>query len=188
MVSRFDCGLSSEILLPDVETRLAILKKKQESQTVKLSNDVLNLIASRIPSNIRSLEGALTKLIMNITLFDSEMTADKAEELLVDKFENESPRLSIDRIQRCVADCYDLRVTDILGKKRPQNIVTPRMIAMYLSRKLTDNSLPTIGDAFNRNHATILDAVDTIERKMGADENLRTNVSILTRQLRSQPQ
>ncbi len=188
LVSRFDCGLSSEILLPDVETRLAILKKKQESQSVKLSDDVLNLIASRIPSNIRSLEGALTKLIMNITLFDSEMTADKAEELLVDKFENESPRLSIDRIQRCVADCYDLRVTDILGKKRPRNIATPRMIAMYLSRKLTDNSLPTIGDAFNRNHATILHAVDTIERKMGDDVNLRTNVSILTRQLRSQPQ
>jgi chromosomal replication initiator protein len=186
LVSRFDCGLSAEILLPDLETRLAILKKKQESQTVKLSDEVLYLIASRIPSNIRSLEGALTKLIMNISLFGSEMTIEKAEELLSDKFENETDKLSIDRIQRCVANCYDLRITDILSKKRPQNIARPRMIAMYLSRKLTENSLPAIGEAFNRNHATIIHGVATIERKLANDENLRTTMNALTRQLRSQ--
>ncbi len=186
LVSRFEWGLSAEILPPDLETRVAILKKKQEKQSIKFSDDILFLIAKRIRSNIRNLESALTKLIMNISAFGSTMTIDRAEELLVDKFESESSKLlSIEAIQRRVAEYYDIRVADMTSKKRPQNIAMPRMVAMYLSRNLTNFSFPAIGDAFNRNHATILHAVGKIEKKMQVDETFRHAVGQLSRQLRT---
>ncbi len=184
LVSRFEWGLSAEILPPDLETRVAILKKKQEKQKIKIADEILFLIANRIQSNIRNLESALTKLIMNISAFGSEMTKDRAAELLRDKFDNESTKLlSIEHIQRKVAEFYDIRLADMTSKKRPQNIAGPRMIAMYLSRMLTNNSLPAIGDTFNRNHATILHAVNTVEKKMEKDEQYKQNVGQLSRQL-----
>ncbi len=186
LVSRFEWGLSAEILPPEVETRVAILKKKQETQTIKISDEILFFIADRIQSNIRNLESALTKLVMNISAFGGEMTKSRAEDLLRDKFENESSKLiSIELIQRRVAEYYDIRVADMTSKKRPKNIAEPRMIAMFLSRKHTNNSLPAIGDAFNRNHATIIHAVSSIEKRMTANETFQHTVGQLARQLQS---
>ncbi len=186
LVSRFDCGLSAETLPPDLEMRVAILKKKQETQTIKFPDEILFLIANRITSNIRTLESALTRLIMNVSAFGSELNLEMAEELLRDKFENETAKpLSVDAIQRRVAEYHDIRFADMTSKKRPQNIAVPRMVAMYIARKLTDMSLPAIGDSFNRNHATIIHAVATIDKRMAADENFRHNVNVLMRQLRS---
>ena len=184
LVSRFEWGLSAEILMPDLETRVAILKKKQERHTIKISDEILFLIAGRIGSNIRNLEGALTKLIMNISAFGGEMTVERAESLLKDKFESESSKLiSIDTIQRKVADFYDIRLADMMSKKRPANIALPRMVAMYLTRQLTDNSLPSIGDAFNRNHATVIHAVDTIENRMESNASFKHTIGKISRKL-----
>ena len=187
LVSRFEWGLSAEVLPPtDLETRVAILKKKQEPHRCKLSDEVLFYVAEHVKSNIRNLESALTKLIMNISTLNCEMTVKQAEELLRDKLEHEAARVpSIDLIQRKVAEHYDLRVADMMSKKRPKNIAEPRMVAMYLARQLTGISLTTIGEAFNRNHATVIHAVDTVSRRLEAEETLRTAVTTLTRQLHS---
>jgi chromosomal replication initiator protein len=187
LVSRFDWGLSAEIMMPDEETRLAILAKKQERQKVKVPDEVLRLIAERIPSNIRTLESALSMIIMHVTAFGGEMTRERAEGLLRDKFDVEMARtITITNIQRKVAEYYDIRVADMTSKKRPNHIAFPRMVAMYLSRQLTDESLPQIGEAFNRNHATIMHAVSRIETRMDQDESFSAVVGTLSRQLRSQ--
>ena len=184
LVSRFEWGLSAEILMPDLETRVAILKKKQENHKFKVTDEILFLIAERIRSHIRNLESALTKLTMNISAFGGEMTKSRAEELLRDKFEAESARLlSIEAIQRKVAEFFDIRLADMTSKKRPSNIAVPRMVAMYLSRHLTSNSLPCIGDAFNRNHATVLHAVGAIEKRMTDNESFRHTIGQISRKL-----
>ena len=186
LVSRFEWGLSAEILMPDVETRVAILKKKQEKHTIKISDEILFLIADQIKSNIRTLESAVTKLIMNVSAFGGEMTKQRAEDLLKDRFESENAKLiSIDTIQRKVAEFFDIRVSDMMSKKRPVNIAMPRMVAMYLSRELTNCSLPSIGDAFNRNHATVLHAVGSIKSKMEANTSFKHTVGQLSRKLHS---
>ncbi len=186
LVSRFEWGLSAEILPPDIETRVAILKKKQENQKIKFSDEILFLIASKIQSNIRNLESALTKLIMNFSAFEYEITTERVEELLRDKFESETARSpTIETIQKKVAEYYDIRLADMTSKKRPQNIAFPRMIAMYFSRKMTNHSLPAIGEAFNRNHATILHAIDTIEKKQKESDNFRTSINQLQRLIRA---
>ncbi len=185
LISRFDWGFSAEIEPPDYSTRLAILRKKQENQTVKLSDDVLALIAARITSNIRSLEGALTVLTMNVSALGCAMTVELAEQLLRNKFDAEVKKaVGIAAIQQRVAEQYDLKLSDILGKKRPRNIADARMIAMYLSRKLTDYSFPVIGDAFNRNHTTIVHAVDKIGGKIKSDDGFRLSVEAMERQLK----
>lgn len=184
LVSRFEWGLSAEILPPNLETRVAILKKKQEKQSIQFDDEILFLIASKIQSNIRNLEGALTKLVMNVSAFGYEMTKDRAVELLQDRFDTAASRvLTTEQIQRHVAEFYDIRLSDMTSKKRPRNIAFPRMVAMYLSRKLTNQSFPAIGDAFSRNHATIVHAVSTIEDRMAGDEKLAQTLALLSRQL-----
>jgi chromosomal replication initiator protein len=185
LVSRFEWGIAEEILPPDFETRVAILKQKQTQHKIKLDDDVLYLIAKNIPSNIRNLEGALTKLIMHMSAFGNGMTAERAEDILRDRFDSEaSQALTIEAIQRRVAEHFDIRFADMTSSRRPKNIAEPRMVAMYLSRTLTNQSLPVIGEAFRRNHATIHHAVDAIEKRMVADESLRMHVGVLQRQLR----
>ena len=186
MISRFNGGLAAELMPPEFETRLAILRKKQELQKVKLGDDVLCLIAERIRSNIRHLEGALTILTMNVSALGCRMTSEMAEQLLKDKFEDDTPRaVTIDEIQKEVASAYDVTVADLLSRKRPQNIARARMSAMYLARQLTDFSLPVIGNAFNRNHATVLHAVDSLEKRMSAEPAVRARMDNLTRKLTS---
>lgn len=185
LVSRFEWGLTTEVMPPNIETRMAILKKKQEGHSIKISDEVLFFIASRIKSNIRRLEGALIQLVSYSSISGETITQPRAAELLRPLLEEESSySLTVQGIQRIVAEHYDIRLADMTSKRRPQNIAFPRQVAMYLARTMTRDSLPKIAENFNRNHATILHAVSTIESKISSDQEIRNAVSKLERRLK----
>jgi len=186
LVSRFDSGLTVDIQPLGVETRLAVLRKKQEEHLIKLDDGILLFIASRITSNVRRLEGALTLLLTYLSLKGGSMTVSDAEKVLAPMLEEEvAAFVTIDTIQQKVASHFDLKVADLTGNKRPRNIATPRMLAMYFCRKMTDKSLPEIGSSFARNHATVLHAVKAIEKRKTKEESFRHTVSLLERQLQN---
>jgi chromosomal replication initiator protein len=185
LVSRFEGGLTTEIQAADLETRIAILRRKQEDHAIKLDDETLFFIASRIKSNIRRLEGALIRLVSYASVTSATVTRELTEQLLRPMFDEEvSNSLSIERIQKVVAEFYDVRLADMTSKRRPACIAFPRQVAMYLSRKMTDHSTPTIGEAFNRNHATILHAVDTVEKRVLENADFRQALSVLERKLK----
>jgi chromosomal replication initiator protein len=185
LTSRFEWGLTAELQPPDAETRLAILRHKMNAMPQKLSDPVLNFIAERVKTNIRRLEGALNRVAAFASLHGKAITVPQTEVLLRDLLQQESQQtVSIDLIQRRVAETYDLRLADMTSKRRPANIALPRMVAMHLSRKLTTASLNEIGDAFGgRDHGTVLHANRTIEEKMKTDEKLRRIVTYLAEKL-----
>jgi chromosomal replication initiator protein len=185
LTSRFEMGLTAELQLPDAETRLAILRHKMESMPEKLSDPVLSFISERVKTNIRRLEGALNRVAAFASLHGKAITVPQTEVLLRDLLQQEGQQsVSIDLIQRRVAETYDLRLADMTSKRRPANIALPRMVAMYLSRRLTTSSLNEIGEAFGgRDHGTVLHANRTIEEKMKADEKLRRIVTYLAEKL-----
>jgi chromosomal replication initiator protein len=186
LISRFDSGLTVDIQPPGLETRLAILKKKQEEHLIKLNNDVLLFVAEKISSDVRKLEGAITRLLTYASLKGGEITLEIAEKILRPILEDiVINNITIESIQKKVADHFDLKVADLTSSKRPRNIAVPRMIAMYFARKMTDKSLPEIGRSFARNHATVLHAVKEIEKRNIKDENIRYTMSILERQLQN---
>ena len=184
LCSRFEWGLTTEIQLPDLETRMAIIKKKQEEQNFKLSNEVIRFIASHLKSNVRRLESAVFKLISWASISNVKVDVSLAERLLADIINEEAGTIiSIDEIQRTVAEYFDIRLADMTSKKRPANIAVPRMVAMYFARKLTELSLPTIADKFQRNHATVLHAVSSVEKKSQEDDEFKRSLSLLERKL-----
>jgi len=185
LTSRFEMGLTAELQLPDAETRLAILRHKMVDMPEKLSDAVLSFIAERVKTNIRRLEGALHRVAAFASLHGRAITVPQTEVLLRDLLQQEGQQsVSIDLIQRRVAETYDLRLADMTSKRRPANIALPRMVAMYLSRRLTTSSLNEIGEAFGgRDHGTVLHANRTIEEKMKADEKLRRIVNYLAEKL-----
>jgi chromosomal replication initiator protein len=185
LVSRFEMGLTAELQLPDVETRLAILRHKMKDMQEKLSDPVLNFIAERVKTNVRRLEGALNRVAAFASLHGKGITVPQVEVLLRDLLQQESQQtVSIDLIQRRVAETYDLRLADMTSKRRPANIALPRMVAMYLSRRLTTASLNEIGEAFGgRDHGTVLHANKAIDRRMKLDEKLRRIVNYLAEKL-----
>ncbi len=185
LTSRFEMGLPAELQLPDAETRLAILRHKTEAMPEKLTDPVLQFIAERVKTNIRRLEGALNRVAAFASLHGKAITVPQTEVLLRDLLQQEGQQtVSIDLIQRRVAETYDLRLADMTSKRRPANIALPRMVAMYLSRRLTTSSLNEIGEAFGgRDHGTVLHANRTIEEKMKADEKLRRIVNYLAEKL-----
>ena len=185
LTSRFEMGLTAELQLPDAETRLAILRHKMAAMPEKLSDAVLTFIAERVKTNIRRLEGALNRVAAFASLHGKAITVPQTEVLLRDLLQQEGQQsVSIDLIQRRVAETYDLRLADMTSKRRPANIALPRMVAMYLSRRLTTSSLNEIGEAFGgRDHGTVLHANRTIEEKMKADEKLRRIVNYLAEKL-----
>ena len=186
LVSRFEWGLTADIMPPDLETRIAILRKKQDNHAVKLADGVLNYLATSVKSNIRRLEGALIRLVSYTSLTGQVVTQAVAEKLLAGVVDEEATTpVTIERIQRLVADHYDIRLADMTSKRRPKNIAVPRQIAMYLCRRLTSLSSPAIGERFNRNHATILHAVTAVEKRMVEDASLSRDVSMLERRLNS---
>ncbi|MGL4854724.1 MAG: chromosomal replication initiator protein DnaA [Lentisphaeria bacterium] len=186
LVSRFEWGVAAEVHVPDLETRAAILKQKQENYKIKVPNEVIFYIAERIKANVRRLEGALSKLVSFASLTKEPITRDLADKLLGSVFEEEvSTEVTVEKIIKLTAEHYDMRVSDITGKKRLANIVRPRQVAMFLSRKLTSLSTPEIGDCFGRNHATILHAVQKVEKEINKDEQFRLTVSKIERQLKS---
>ena len=184
LVSRFECGQIVDTLPPDYETRLAILRQKQKEQKIKLSDEILDFIAARIKSNVRRLEGALIRLTSYVSMMDEEMDIATAQQLLGSMLEEEvTKKINIQAIQRQVADYYDIRVSDITGNKRPQNIAFPRQVAMFLARELTEESLPSIGEIFNRNHATILHACKAINTQLEKDPSFVVTLNMLKKQL-----
>ncbi len=185
LTSRFEMGLTAELQLPDVETRMAILRHKMAAMPEKLTDPVLSFIAERVKTNIRRLEGALNRVAVFASLHGKAITVPQTEVLLKDLLQQEGQQtVSIDLIQRRVAETYDLRLADMTSKRRPANIALPRMVAMYLSRRLTPASLNEIGEAFGgRDHGTVLHANRAIEEKMKSDEKLHRIVNYLAEKL-----
>ncbi len=180
LISRFEWGLVTELGKPDVETRTAILRKKAELLNLKVDFELIDYLAERISSNIRSLEGALIRVASYISLTNQHVDVAKIEELLRDLLDKESQAtINVDIIQRTVAEHFDLRHSDILGKKRSRDIAWPRQIAMHLSRTMTSQSFPVIGEAFSRNHATILYANDQVSKRAKGDQSLQQTLAIL---------
>ena len=186
LVSRFRWGLTVEITPPDLETRIAILRSKVEEDHIDIGNDTLNYIAGQIDTNIRELEGALTKVQAFANLSGERITPSLASQALKGLHRVAKNEISIATIQKQVADFYNITQGDILGKKRVKQIVMPRQIAMYLSRELTDSSLPKIGNEFGgKDHTTVLHAIDKIETELKKDTDLQNDITKLKAKLRS---
>jgi chromosomal replication initiator protein len=185
LVSRFEWGLTAELQPPDIETRLAILRKKAQSLQVQLAPDVLEFLAQRVRTNVRRLEGALMRVASFASLSGREVTKEVVEQLLRDILQEEAKKtITIDQIQRKVAEHFDVRLADMTSKRRPANIAFPRQVAMYLARRHTKSSLNEIGDAFGgRDHGTVLHACKTVQDRMGREDQVRQLVFLLTSQL-----
>jgi chromosomal replication initiator protein len=184
--SRFEWGLITDIQPPDLETRIAILRKKVKMDATHVPDPVLNFIASRISTNIRELEGALTRVVAFSSLTGRPITAELAQDVLQDVFpQGDSAQVSIDRIQDVVSSRFGLSKTQLCGDKRSQNIVYPRQVAMYLSRELTDASLPKIGREFGgRDHTTVIHATSKIARLIKEDRSVYNLVQELTARIK----
>jgi chromosomal replication initiator protein len=174
LVSRFLYGLVTDIQPPDFETRIAILKKKSEKETIALSEEVFYFLAEKIKTNIRELEGALMRVVASAKLIGKEVTIGLAKELLKDMIIEGEKKISVDLIQKKVSEHFDIKLSDMRAKKRSRAIAYPRQIAMYLTRQLTDYSLPEIGDQFGgRDHTTVMHACDKVEGDLKNKEGLR---------------
>lgn len=164
LVSRFGWGLTTDVQPPDLETRVAILKKKVEREPVSVPDDVVFFIAQLIKTNIRELEGALIRTIAYSLLEEEPITLELAKEVLKDLLKEPKTLITVDFIQRCVAEEFAIQLTELKTKRRNKTIVLPRQIAMYLSRELTDLSLPEIGGAFGgKDHTTVLHSYNKIK-------------------------
>ncbi|RFF26802.1 MULTISPECIES: chromosomal replication initiator protein DnaA [unclassified Wenzhouxiangella] len=184
--SRFGWGLTVSIEPPDFETRVAILQKKAAERELELSDDVTFLIARRMRSNVRDLEGALNSLIANARFSGRTIDLDYTQEILRDVLAVHDRLITIENIQKVVADYYQLRVADLLSRRRSRSIARPRQMAMYLAKELTEHSLPEIGNAFGgRDHTTVLHACRKIESLCESDGRLREEHARLTRELTS---
>jgi chromosomal replication initiator protein len=185
LVSRFEWGLVTDLQPPDIEMRLAILKKKAQVMNVLLQDDILNFLATRIRTNVRRLEGALIRVASFASLTGKKLTIEIIEGLLREILHEEGRMtISIEVIQKKVAEHFDIRLADMTSKRRPENIAFPRQIAMYLSRQLTESSLNTIGEAFGgRDHGTVLHACRLVKDRMEVDSNVRQVVHYLEKQL-----
>lgn len=184
--SRFEWGLITDIAPPDLETRIAILRKKAKADgLVDISNDVMLYIANQIDTNIRELEGALIRVVAYSSLVNADVTTDLAAEALKDIIPNSRPRIiSILDIQKSVGEHYNIRLEDFVAKKRTRAIAFPRQIAMYLSRELTDSSLPKIGSEFGgRDHSTVIHAHEKISKLLDTDKSLQEDLKDIKKTL-----
>ena len=183
--SRFEWGLIADIQAPDFETRMAILKKKADVEKLNVPNEVMVYIATKIKSNIRELEGALIRIVAYSSLTNRDITVDLATEALKDIISNkQNKNITIDLIQDVIAAYFNLRVEDLKSQRRTRNIAYPRQIAMYLSRKLTDMSLPKIGEEFGgRDHTTVIHAYEKISESLKNDESLQRTIDDITKKI-----
>jgi chromosomal replication initiator protein len=181
--SRFEWGLITDIQPPDLETRIAILRKKVAADGIEIEDpQVLTFVAGRVSTNIRELEGALTRVVAFSSLTGRLMNVDLAQDVLRDVFpQGEAAEVSIGRIQELVSERFGLSLDELCSDKRSQNIVYPRQVAMYLSRELTDSSLPKIGKEFGgRDHTTVIHATSKIARLIREDRSVYNLVQELT--------
>ncbi|MEA4973138.1 MAG: chromosomal replication initiator protein DnaA [Candidatus Metalachnospira sp.] len=186
--SRFEGGLIADIQPPDFETRIAILKKKAGNENLEIDDEVLAYIAKHIVSNIRELEGALTRVVAYAKLTQENITKSLAENALKDIF-NEQSAIDItpERIQQIVASYYNIRIEDMTASKRSNNIAYPRQIAMYLSRQMLDLSLPKLGEHFGgRDHTTIIHGINKIQENLKTDKNLQNVIFELENRIKGE--
>ncbi|MBR9976089.1 MAG: chromosomal replication initiator protein DnaA, partial [Bacteroidetes bacterium] len=184
LISRFQCGLTVDVQPPDLETRIAILRKKAENDHIDLPQDVIEYVASNVKSNIRELEGCYIGIIARHTLEQCALDVALAERVLRHVISSEKKDLTVEQIQKVVADNFNVLENALRAKSRKQEVVLPRQVAMYLAKNLTRASLKTIGLHFGgRDHSTIIHACKSIERAVQADDSLREKVEQLEKQL-----
>ena len=185
LVSRFEWGLVTDLQPPDVETRLAILRKKEEALGIQLPAEIMNFLATRIRTNVRRLEGALIRVAHFGSLTSKPLTIDSVEDLLREVLQEEGRHaITIELIQKRVAEHFDIRLADMTSKRRPENIAFPRQIAMFLSRTITGSALKTIGEHFGgRDHGTVLHACRIVKDRMEVEDTVRQAVLYLEKQL-----
>jgi chromosomal replication initiator protein len=185
--SRFEWGLITDIQAPDLETRIAILRKKVKTDAIHVpDSQVLTFIAGRISTNIRELEGALTRVVAFSSLTGRPMTVELAQEVLKDVFpQGELPEVSVERIQETVIERFGISMQELTGERRSQSVVYPRQVAMYLCRELTDSSLPKIGKKFGgRDHTTVIHATSKIAKLIQEDRSVYNLVQELTARIK----
>jgi len=184
--SRFEWGLIADIQPPDLETKVAILQKKAETERVTLSTDLALYIASNVRTNVRELEGALIRLIAYCSLTGAEISLITAQQVLKNFIDSQARKITIDAIQKAVAEQFGLRVIEIKAKSNSRAIVFPRQIAMYLAKQMTEASLPEIGRQFGgKHHTTVMHSIDKIEDQRQADKDLNRLLNKLTETLNS---
>ncbi|MFZ0481347.1 MAG: chromosomal replication initiator protein DnaA, partial [Terriglobales bacterium] len=182
--SRFEWGLIADIQPPDLETKVAILQKKAEQERITLPTDVGYFIASNIRSNVRELEGALIRLVAHSSLIGAEITLAYTQQVLKNFIDSQARKVTIESIQKAVAEQFGLRLVEIKAKNNSRSIVYPRQIAMYLAKHLTEASLPEIGRQFGgKHHTTVLHSVEKIEELRKTDKDLNRLINKLTEQL-----
>ena len=185
LVSRFEWGLVTDIQPPDFETRMAILKKKSERETIVLPEEVLYFLAEKIKSNIRELEGALIRVVAYAKLVEKDVSVDLVKEVLKDMIIEGEKKVTIEMIQKKVSEYFDMKLSDMRAKKRSRAVAYPRQIAMYLARQLTDFSLPEIGEQFGgRDHTTVMHAHDKIVNDLKEKAGLRNLVDKIVQGIR----
>ncbi|WHY86357.1 chromosomal replication initiator protein DnaA [Neobacillus novalis] len=184
--SRFEWGLITDITPPDLETRIAILRKKARAEGLDIPNEVMLYIANQIDSNIRELEGALIRVVAYSSLINKDINADLAAEALKDIIPSSKPRvITILEIQKIVGEHYSIKLEDFKAKKRTKSVAFPRQIAMYLSRELTDHSLPKIGEEFGgRDHTTVIHAHEKISKLLQSDSQFQKQMKELNELLK----
>ncbi len=183
--NRFESGLIADIAPPDLETRVAIVQKKAALENLQLSSDVALYVAQNVSSNVRELEGCLTRLAAFASLNKCAITVDFARQALRYLIREQEVKLDIDLIQKRVSEFFHIRLADLKSKKRTQHIAFCRQVAMYLCRKLTDSSFPTIGDRFGRDHSTVIHAYNLISRRVSNDSTFRHSIEKIERDLKN---
>ena len=182
--SRFESGLVADISTPDLETRIAILRNKAEWEMAEVPHEVIVYIADNISNNIRELEGALIRVLAVASLSGEQLTLDVAETALKDIIKQPKQKMiTMNSIKAAVCEYFKVKITDLESNKRPRNIAFPRQIAMYLCREMTNESLPSIGTCFNRDHSTVIHAYDKIENEIKMDSSLRDNIKRLSEKI-----
>jgi chromosomal replication initiator protein len=182
--SRFEWGLIADIQPPDLETKVAILQKKAESEKVMLTTDLALYIASNVRTNVRELEGALIRLIAYCSLTGAEVNLSTAQQVLKNFIDSQARKITIDAIQKAVAEQFGLRVAEIKAKSNSRAIVFPRQIAMFLAKQMTEASLPEIGRQFGgKHHTTVMHSVDKIDEQRQSDKDLNRLLNKLTETL-----
>jgi chromosomal replication initiator protein len=184
LISRFQCGLTADIQAPDLETRIAILQKKAQENRLELPQSVIDLIASNVTTNIRELEGCLISLLARASLESREITTDLAKDVLRMVVQEMRSPVSIEQIQRTVAEYLDIPFDLLRAKTRKQEVVHARQVSMFLAKELTNSSLKTIGLHFGgRDHSTVIHACQTVDDQLKSDANFRQLLDQLRRKL-----
>jgi chromosomal replication initiator protein len=183
--NRFESGLIADIAAPDLETRVAIVQKKAALENLQLPSEVTLYVAQKVSSNVRELEGCLTRLAALSSMSKSLITPEFARQALRDLIRTHEVKPDVETIQKTVSDFFNIRLAELKSKRRTQHVAFCRQVAMYLCRKLTDSSFPAIGAAFGRDHSTVIHAYNLIARRIGNDSAFRFSIEKVERELKA---